>query len=57
MIPWAIYGKTGRLIFLTLASVEDDVWRWHLGWPDAAEIAAAKKRGLRAVRVGVLEQK
>ena len=57
MQPWAIYDRTGRLVFLTLADWEDDVWRWHLGWPDASEIAAAKKRGLYATRVDVLERK
>jgi hypothetical protein len=55
MHPWAIYDSTGRLVFLALASGEDDVWRWHLGWPDAEEIAAAKARGLRAAQVDVIE--
>jgi hypothetical protein len=54
--PWAIYDGAARLVFLALASCEDDVWRWHLGWPDAEDIKAAKRRGLRASRVDVLKR-
>lgn len=53
--PWAIVNKRGTFVFLALADNEDDMWRWHLGWPDDEDIAAAKKAGLRAVRVKIYE--
>lgn len=41
------------LAYIGLHDGEDDVWRIFLGWPDQAEIDAAKARGLKVLPLTV----
>jgi hypothetical protein len=46
---WIICGPKG-LKWIGLCHSEDDAWRIALGWPDAEEIAAEKRRGYYAAQ-------
>jgi hypothetical protein len=40
-----IYDSDGRLVYVDVDSTEERAWQIWLGWPDAAEIEAAKAKG------------
>jgi len=51
---WAVIWPDGRMLADTSFNDEQHAWQVCLGWPDADEIEAAKRRGARAVRVTVV---
>lgn len=54
MMPWGIYDtKKCGLAYIGLHSDGPEAWRVYLGWPDDAEIADAKARGLIALPLTV----
>lgn len=50
---WGIYDGFGALQYVSLDPTEHDAWTVFLGWPDAAEIEDAKRRGFKCVKVVV----
>lgn len=50
---WALIWPDGRLFIDTEAACPADCWRVGLGWPNDAEIAEAKAKGVRCVLVKV----
>jgi len=51
---WAILKPSGALYIHDCDATEGDAWRVALGWPDLAEIEAAKRLGARAFRVTIV---
>lgn len=48
--PFGVYDtKKCGLAHIGLYQSEGDCWRVFLGWPDQAEIDAAKSRGLKVL--------
>lgn len=56
-MPWAVFNKLNAVCFVDLARNEDDVWRVYTGWGSDDDIAHLKAKGMRAVRVDVIERK
>lgn len=53
---WAVVRPDGSVVAdCEAGTTEEMIWTIALGWPDAAEIAAAKSRGARAFRCEVRE--
>lgn len=57
LLPWAVFNKLNAVCFVDLARNEDDVWRVYTGWGSDDDIAHLKAKGMRAVRVDVIERK
>ena len=58
MSEWTCYAyisANGLVLADTDFDSPDRAWQVGLGWPDAAEIEAAKRRGARVVRVRIVE--
>ena len=53
--PYAVYDRDGDMVYIGLHDNEEDCWKIYLGWPHLEEIADAKARGLKVVRVRVTD--
>jgi hypothetical protein len=51
----AVLYPNGAVLYDSSFKTEDDAFELALGWPHPEEVEAAKKRGMRVVRVVVLE--